>query len=143
MSGLLLLREFWRTKRFIVFDESHFCRNKKMMLCIVPQVSFNLFQDSRCLADRRPRRTNGIARDNVICLSLERSHVCFSHLQPHPHLSRPHVHRNVSDPHEEQSGMYALEVLSVMSPLQNIFYLKALYAVSVFNCTSLNSGRIE
>ena len=28
-DALLLLRKFWRTKQFIIFDESHFCRNKK------------------------------------------------------------------------------------------------------------------
>ena len=29
LHALLLLRRFWRTKQFIIFDESYFCRNKK------------------------------------------------------------------------------------------------------------------
>ena len=71
MSGLLLLREFWRTKQFIILHESHYCQNKKMMLCIVPQASFSLFQDSRCLADRRPHRTNDIIRDTSFACILK------------------------------------------------------------------------
>ena len=52
-----------------------------MRLYIVPQVSFNLFQDSRCLADRRLHRTNNPiyfprCRRHTIC----HIYVCCIHL---------------------------------------------------------------
>ena len=75
-DALLLLRGFWRTKRFIIIHESHFCRNKKMMLCIVPQVSFNLFQDDQYLANRHLHRTN----DPHMLSSLQTTHR-LSHLR--------------------------------------------------------------
>ena len=71
-DALLLLRKFWRTKQLVIFHESHLCQNKKMMLCIVPQVSFNLFLDNLYLADRRLHRTN-----DPICFPRCRQHtVC-------------------------------------------------------------------
>ena len=66
------MRGFWRTKRFIIIHESHFCRNKKMMLCIVPQVSFNLFQDDQYLANRHLHRTN-----DPICFPRCRQHTVY------------------------------------------------------------------
>ena len=69
-DALLLLRKFWRTKQFIIFDESHFCRNKKMMLCIILHISFSLLQDNQYLADRRLHRTN-----DPVCFPRCRQHI--------------------------------------------------------------------